>query len=93
MLTRTPVAGYVATCEALRAADLSNTVGTIKAKALVLCGAEDLATPPNLGRDLAESLSDARFELIEKAAHLPCVEQPAAMAAKIDQFLWENDYV
>lgn len=92
MLTRTPVSGYMATCEALRAADLSDTVGAIKTKTLVLCGAEDLATPPDLGRKLAESLSDARFELIERAAHLPCVEQPETMAAKIDQFLRENNY-
>jgi 3-oxoadipate enol-lactonase len=92
MLTRTPTAGYIATCEALRTADLSEAVRTIKAKALVLCGAEDLATPPGLGRELTASLTDARFELIEQAAHLPCVEQPEAMAAKLDQFLRENGY-
>lgn len=87
MLTRMPVAGYIATCQALRDADLRQLVGTIKAKTLVLCGSEDLATPPQLGRELAETLPEARFELIEKAAHHPCIEQPEAMAAKIDRFL------
>lgn len=93
MLTRMPVKGYMATCAALRDADLRETVATIKAKTLVLCGAEDLATPPSVGRELTETLHDARFEQIEKAAHLPCVEQPEAMATKIIQFLRENSYV
>ena len=45
MLTRTPIAGYIATCEAIRDADLRDSVRTIKAKSLILCGAEDSATP------------------------------------------------
>jgi 3-oxoadipate enol-lactonase len=89
MLTRTPVAGYTATCEALRDADLSRPARAVKARSIVLCGAEDVGTPPNLGRELADTLMDARFELIEKAAHLPCIEQPETMATKINQFLQE----
>lgn len=93
MLTRTPVMGYTGTCEAIRDADLTSAARTIRAKALVLCGAEDLATPPDLARGLAAVLPDARFELIENAAHLPCVEQPDAFAAHIAHFLQENGYV
>jgi 3-oxoadipate enol-lactonase len=93
MLTRMPVAGYIATCQSLQNADLRESVSAIQAKTLVLCGAEDLATPPQLGRELAAALPNARFELIEQAAHLPCLEQPEAMAAKINQFLQENGYV
>ena len=92
MLTCTPAAGYAATCEVLRDGDLRASVSTIQAKALVLCGAEDRATPPQLGRELAESLANARFELIENAAHLPCVEQPESMAEEIWHFLRENGY-
>jgi pimeloyl-ACP methyl ester carboxylesterase len=89
MLTRTPAAGYIATCQALQAADLSHLVGTIQIQSLVLCGAEDLATPPQRGRDLAATLRNARFDLIEQAGHLPCIEQPEAMAEKINRFLQE----
>lgn len=92
MLTRTPEAGYVATCEALRDADLSAAAPAIQAKTLVLTGTEDLSTPPELGRALAEALQ-ARFEPVEQAAHLPCVEQPERMAAGINQFFQENGYV
>ena len=89
MLTRTPLEGYIATCEAIRDADLRQAVQTLSAKSLVLCGAEDGATPPELGRELAESLPNARFELIEQAGHIPSLEQPAVLAAKINQFLSE----
>lgn len=89
MLTRTPLEGYAATCEALRDADLRAVAKTIQARTLVLCGAEDLATPPDLVRGLSESLPDAQFDLIKGAAHLPCIEQPEAMALKINQFLQE----
>jgi 3-oxoadipate enol-lactonase len=89
MLTRTPAAGYNGTCAALGAADLREPARTITAKTLVLCGAEDQATPPEIGRELAQTLPNARFELIDQAGHLPCIEQPEAMAAKIDQFLRE----
>jgi 3-oxoadipate enol-lactonase len=92
MLTRTPAAGYAATCEALRDGDLRASVSAVEAKTLVLCGSEDKATSPQLGRELVASLSDAQFELIENAAHLPCVEQPDIMAEKIWHFLRENGY-
>jgi 3-oxoadipate enol-lactonase len=93
MLTHMPAVGYAATCEALRDADLRGTLDTIEVKSLVLCGSEDRATPPELGQELAASLKNARFELIENAAHLPCIEQPAAMAAKMLRFFRDSGYV
>lgn len=91
MLTRTPLDGYIATCEAIRDADLRDVVPSIETPALVLGGAEDGATPPDVVRGLAESLPKARFEVIEQAGHIPSLEQPAALAAKINQFLSENE--
>jgi 3-oxoadipate enol-lactonase len=93
MLTRTPQEGYAATCEAIRDADLRNEVGQIMMPVLVLCGAEDGATPPELVRGLAEALPNGRFALIAHAGHLPSIEQPATMAAIIDEFLQEIGYV
>jgi pimeloyl-ACP methyl ester carboxylesterase len=88
-----PVAGYIATCEAIRDADLRDSARAVEAKSLLLCGSQDMATPPELARELAVTMKDARLELIEKAAHLPCIEQPDVMAAKIGQFLERLGYV
>lgn len=90
MLTRTPIDGYTGTCEAIRDADLWPHVGRIEAPTLVLCGAEDLATPPAQAQKLAHTLPNATYTILESAAHLPCIEQPQALAAAIDAFLKEG---
>lgn len=87
MLTRTPVTGYTGTCEAIRDADLTEAARTIQAPTLVLCGAEDSATTPEMVRGLAALIPNARYEEIPNAGHLPCVEQPEATAVTIEQFL------
>jgi len=87
MLTRTPLPGYIGACTAIRDADLRLSAQGISVPALVLCGAEDMATPPDLGRELAGMLANGRFQLIPDAAHLPCIEQPALLAEYITQFL------
>lgn len=92
MLARMPASGYTGTCAALRDADLRGAVEKVRAGTLVLCGAQDPATPPDLVRGLAESLPAARFEPVDGAGHLPCIEQPQAMAAKMNQFFEENGY-
>ena len=93
MLTRTPAEGYAATCEALRDADLRNVVKSITVPSLVLCGDEDIATPPTLGQELATTLPNANFQLIYQAGHLPSIEQPRAVATAIKQFFKELQYV
>lgn len=90
MLTRMPVEGYTGTCEALRDADLTPLLPTIQAQTLVLCGTQDAATSPSQGQALAEALPNARFEVIENAAHLPCIEQPDQMANIMLRFLEET---
>ena len=93
MLRQTMRNGYIGTCAALRDADFRGLDGKIKCPTLVLCGAEDIATPPDLGRELAGSISGARFSLIENAAHLPCIEQPEAMVKQMLEFFREVKFV
>ncbi len=87
MLTRTPAEGYAATCDALGAADLNAALSAIAVPTLVLCGDEDLATPPALGQALAAAIPNAHFALIRQAGHIPSIEQPAAVATQINTFL------
>jgi 3-oxoadipate enol-lactonase len=93
LLSRTDVNGYLATCAALGAADLRDELAAIRQPALVLCGAEDSATPPELVEGLADGLGNGRFQLMPQAGHTPSVEQPEAVAQAITQFLQENCYV
>ena len=93
MVWQTSLNGYVGTCCALRDADLRGAVDRIKCPTLVLCGDEDIATPPELGRELAQLIPGAEFSLIENAAHLPCIEQPEALAARIARFSREVQFV
>lgn len=83
MLERTPADGYCGTCAAIRDADLTGDLGSIAVPTLVAVGDADLSTPPDLVRATAEPIPGARFEVIEAAGHLPCIEQPDAVAALI----------
>lgn len=86
MLLRIPVDGYLGTCYALRDADLTEKTPKINKPTLVLCGDQDIATPPDLGRELAQAIPGARFSLIKEAAHLTSIEQPEAMAQQMREF-------
>ena len=83
LMTRTPIEGYIATCQALRDADLTAAVGKITTPTLVVAGAEDGSTPPALVKATADLIPGARFELIDGAAHMPCIEQPERLASLI----------
>ena len=89
MVVRTSPDGYLGTCCALRDADLTRESAGITKPTLVLCGEQDIATPPDMARQLVSVIPNARLSLIPGAAHISCVEQPALMATQIMQFLRE----
>jgi len=93
MVVRTAADGYVGTCCALRDTDLTHAAASIDKPTLVLCGDQDIATPPEMARRLASIVPNARLSLIPQAAHISCVEQPAVMATRIMQFLREVQIV
>ncbi len=87
-----PLEGYIGTCAALRDTDLRDRVGEIHVPTLVLCGAQDVVITPDMAREFADSLPNARFRVVEGAAHIPSVEQPEFLAAAIAEFLKEIAY-
>jgi 3-oxoadipate enol-lactonase len=93
MVVRTPEAGYLGTCAAIRDADLSAGAARIELPVLCLVGSEDGATPPDVVRGTAELIPGARFEIIDGAGHLPCIEKPEILAALITSFLEEHRLV
>lgn len=87
MLTRTPAEGYGTCCAAIRDTDLRERVGGIAVPAICLAGGADLATPPEVVRDLAARLAEAEYREIAGAGHLPCIEAPDAVAEAITDLL------
>jgi 3-oxoadipate enol-lactonase len=83
LLLATPPEGYAATCEALAAMDLRDGLPRITASTLVIAGAEDQATPPELSEEIARGIPEAELVVIPDAAHIANVEQPEAITDHI----------
>lgn len=93
MLTRTPVEGYVGTCAAIRDADLTESTRNLTMPVLGIGGSEDGSTPPDVVKGAIDLIEGGRFELVEGAGHLPCVENPERVASLITEFLKEKSIV
>jgi 3-oxoadipate enol-lactonase len=89
MLTRTPAAGYLGCCAALAAADLRESSAALRLPTIAIAGSIDGSTPPDVVRGTADLIPGSRFEVIEGAGHIPCVEKPEAHARLIAGFLGE----
>jgi pimeloyl-ACP methyl ester carboxylesterase len=56
--------------------DSSRTLGEIRVPTLVLCGDEDVLTPPRESEALARAIAGSRLEIVPRAGHLSNMEQP-----------------
>lgn len=86
-LVATPHEEYARCCEALASWDFRGRLGEIRARTLVVAGADDAATPLEHQELLAERIPQARLVVLEGAAHLANVEQPAAFAGAVADHL------
>ncbi|MFC4455423.1 3-oxoadipate enol-lactonase [Deinococcus sonorensis] len=86
LLARTPQPGYLGSCAALRDADLRGAITDLTSPTLVLCGEQDVSTPPQACQAFAEQIG-AAFDVVPGAAHLPMVEQPHVVAERLGRFL------
>ena len=87
MLTSADPAGYAACCGAIERMDLRADLGRITAPTLVISGADDLATPVEHQRLIAEAIPGARHEILSPAAHVAAVEQAGAVNRLIEEHL------
>jgi 3-oxoadipate enol-lactonase len=87
LIRATPVPGYVGCCAAIPRIDVTARLKEIKCPALVICGAEDPATPPAMAREIQQNLPGAKLALIPQAAHLANIEQPEAFNRALGDFL------
>ena len=61
MLHSTPAHGYAACCGAIRDMDLREAIRSVSNPVLVIAGARDPATSPEMGAEIAASIRDARM--------------------------------
>lgn len=93
MLIRQPKAGYIGCSAAIAGTDFITPTSGLRLPTLAIAGSEDGSTPPDLVAETAALIPGSRFEIIRRAGHLPCVEQPEAYAALLTTFLSEIGHI
>ena len=79
---------FIAQSEALRTrADLTPLVNKIEVPVFLACGMHDTLCPPDLHRDMAAMIAKAHLHIVEDAGHILPLEQPAALARLLSDFL------
>jgi 3-oxoadipate enol-lactonase len=78
---------FHAACAALATLDLREAARGLKLPVLVLVGEQDEATPPEMARELAALVPDARFLLLPGCAHVPQLQAPRQFLAAIEDFV------
>jgi 3-oxoadipate enol-lactonase len=84
---RTPPAGFIGCCHALKSLDYLERLRTLKLPALVIVGADDLGTPVAVAEAMHERIDGSELVVIPSAAHLSNVEQPERFNEALLRFL------
>ena len=66
--------------------DTADRLSQIAAPTLVLSGELDVILPPRFGRDVAQAIPGAQFEVLQGDAHQPFQEVPDEFNARVDAF-------
>lgn len=80
-------AAYIACCQAIAAVDTTARLPDIAVPALVIAGALDQGTPPEMARVIAQGIPRARLVVLPEASHLSVLEQPLAFRRVVDDWL------
>lgn len=86
MILRTPVEGYQGCCAAIRDMDQRESIRNITNPVLVIIGSRDPATTSADGELIAASIRYAKTVVLD-SAHISNIEQPAAFASTVLDFL------
>lgn len=79
--------GWAGCAAAVAGTDFYQTTATLTLPTLVIAGADDGSTPPDLVRETAELIRGHDWALMRGVGHLPMVEKPAEFTALLDTFL------
>ena len=88
MMASVPAEGAIGALRAMaERPDSTLLLGTIDVPTLVVGGAEDSVTPPDVLRSMAASIPKSRVEILEQAGHLSPLERSAAFNHVASEFL------
>ena len=87
LLTGTHPDGWTGCAAAIAGTDFYTTTAALRLPGLVVAGANDGTTPPDLVRETADLIPGHQFALMRGVGHLPMVEKPAEFAALLETFL------
>jgi 3-oxoadipate enol-lactonase len=79
--------GYARCCEALSRWDVRDELGAVRAPTLTIAGSDDPTAPPDVVELVAQSIPNARFDVLGPAGHLPNVERAAEFNQLLEEFL------
>lgn len=86
-----PIHGNLHQIRGTQGWDIRERLGAILAPVLLLCGAEDLLTPPWKCLETARRIPGSRFEVVPDIGHAYPVENPKKYTARIRRFLDKDD--
>jgi 3-oxoadipate enol-lactonase len=87
MVRATPVAGYVACCQAISKLNLTDRLPAITLPTLVVVGADDPATTVDMARTIHRGVAGSELVVLKDAAHLSNLEQAEAFNEAVLGFL------
>lgn len=87
MIRATSDAGYVGCAQAIKGLDYLRLLPEMTVPVTYLVGAEDLAAPPAAMAAMAEATPGGRLITIAGSAHVPNMEDPAAFALAVSDWL------
>jgi pimeloyl-ACP methyl ester carboxylesterase len=71
----------------LNRADTSDVLAHIKCPTLVICGRQDVPTPPEVHEEIASRIEGAKLVIIDDCGHLASLEQPVATTEAMREWL------
>ena len=87
MFRATAAEGWMGGAAAIAGTDFYTPTAALTLPTLVIAGANDAATPPDLVRETADLIRGSRYHLIQGAGHVPTAEKPDEYATVLRDFL------
>lgn len=93
MLVQQSREGYAGCCAAIAGTDFYTPTSGLRLPCLGIAGTQDGSTPADLVRETVDLIPGSQFHLIQRAGHIPCVEQPDDYASRLTNFLTETGHI